>query len=67
MPNYTASSLSFFPKGSRKPPYLLRLAVKIAETGDVPFWLKVLIKMRFGKFITPGGVEYSGFKVEFKW
>ena len=71
MTTYTPSSItsysSFFPKGSKKPPYLLRVAIRVAQTGEIPFWLKMLINLRFGKFKTPSGVDYNGFKVEYNW
>lgn len=60
-------SVSFFPKRSKRPPYLLRVAFNYAKTGYLPFWLKVLINIRFGRFKTPSGVDYDGFKVSFKW
>jgi hypothetical protein len=52
-------------------PWSLKVALGIIEryfrTGDIPLWLKILIRLRFGRFVTPDGVEYFGFKVSFKW
>ena len=50
-----------------RPPYLIRVALQFLKTGTLPWWVRILIHLRFGKFKTPNGVEYNGFKVEFKW
>ena len=57
----------WFPVNSKRPPFLLRTALKYAKAGTIPWWLKILIKMRFGKFTTSWGVDYRGIKVYFKW
>jgi hypothetical protein len=43
------------------------VAIKFLETGRLPFWLRILLHIRFGKYLTPSGIEYKGFKVEFKF
>ena len=45
----------------------LRIIERYFKTGDLPLWLKILLNIRFGKFKTPSGIEYNGFKVSFKW
>lgn len=37
------------------------------KTGRLPWWVKVLLKIRFGKFKTPSGIDYKGFKVTIPW
>lgn len=48
-------------------PLLVKVALRYLCTGELPWWAKVAFKMKYGKFCTPYGLEYNGFKVEFKW
>lgn len=50
-----------------KPPYTIRVALKFIETGKLPWYIKLALKTRFGRFRTPSGIEYEGIKVLFKW
>jgi len=58
---------TWFPRGSNHPPIILRWALRWIKEGQLPFWMKILLRVRFGKFITPSGINYNGFKVVFKW
>ena len=54
-----------------KCPWLIRFALRTIATSierrELPLWLKILLNIRFGKFKTPDGIEYSGIRVNFKW
>ena len=47
--------------------WIVKRALVSVRRGELPLWLKILINLRLGKFKTPDGVEYAGFKVSFKW
>ena len=50
-----------------KCPWLIRVVLVSIKRRELPLWLKILLNLRFGKFKTPDGIEYNGFKIEFKW
>jgi hypothetical protein len=43
------------------------VALNFLKDGSLPWWVRIALNMRFGKFRTPSGIEYRGFKVEFRW
>ena len=50
-----------------KPPLLVRLALRAANKGKIPFWLKCLLYLRLGIFRTPANKAYLGFLIKWKF
>ena len=47
--------------------WIIKQVIVSVKRGEIPLWLKILINLKLGKFKTPDGIEYMGFKVSFRW